>query len=125
MTASPADSIVLLFDASFRFLREAIEASKAGDRAAMGERIGRANNIFACLLSSLDRSVSPALCDQLEPLYGFCMRHLLQANLKNEPQKLEEVIGVLQPLREAWAKAAAQLIRERARATDSGGRASG
>jgi len=116
MTASPADHIVMLYDASFRFLREAIEASKTNDRGRMGERIGRANNIFACLLGGLDRSVSPQLCDQLEPLYGFCMSHILQANLKNEPAKLEEVINVLIPLRNAWAEAAAQLVRERGRA---------
>jgi flagellar protein FliS len=116
MTASPADHIVMLFDASFRFLREAVEASRVGDRARMGERVGRANNIFACLLGSLDRTVLPQLCDQLEALYGFCMRHILIANLKNEPAKLEEVIRVLQPLRDAWAEAAAQLVRERGRA---------
>jgi flagellar protein FliS len=116
MTASPADHIVMLYDASFRFLREAIEASKAKDRARMGERIGRANNIFVSLLGGLDRSVSPKLCDQLEPLYGFCMRHVLMANLKNDPVKLEEVISVLLPLRNAWAEAASQLVRERGRA---------
>jgi flagellar secretion chaperone FliS len=113
MTASPADHIVMLYDGCFRFLREAIEASKGGDRGRMGERIGRANNILSCLLAGLDRSVAPKLCDQLEPLYGFCMRHILEANLKNEPKKLEEVIGVLSPLRNAWADAAAQLVRER------------
>ncbi len=115
-TASPAENIVMLYDASFRFLREAMEASKTNDRGRMGERIGRANNIFACLLGGLDRSVSPQLCDQLEPLYGFCMRHILLANLRNEPAKLEEVIHLLLPLRDAWAEAAAQLVRERGRA---------
>jgi flagellar protein FliS len=116
MTANPADHIVMLYDASFRFLREAVEANRTNDRARMSERIGRANNIFACLLAGLDRAVSPKLCDQLEPLYGFCMRHILEANLKNEPAKLEEVIGVLLPLRNAWATAAAELVRERGRA---------
>jgi flagellar protein FliS len=116
MTASPADHIVMLYDASFRFLREAVEASKAQDRARMGERIGRANSIFACLLGSLDRVRSPALCDKLEPLYAFCMQHVLQANLKNEPAKLEEIITILLPLRNAWVDAAGQLVRENGRA---------
>jgi flagellar protein FliS len=115
-TASPAEHIVMLFDASFRFLREAVLASKAQDRARMGERIGRANAIFSALLAGLDRAISPKLCDQLEPLYGFCMNHILQANLKNEPAKLEEVITVLTPLRNAWASAAQELVRERGRA---------
>jgi flagellar protein FliS len=115
-TASPAEHIVMLYDASFRFLREAALASRAHDRARMGERIGRANAIFAALLAGLDRSVAPKLCDQLEPLYGFCMRHVLEANLKNEPDKLDEVIRVLLPLRDAWANAAQELVRERGRA---------
>ena len=117
MTASPADHIVMLYDGCFRFLREAMEANRTGDRGRMGERIGRANNILSCLLAGLDRSVAPKLCDQLEPLYGFCMRHLLEGNLKNKPKNLEEVIGVLSPLRNAWAEAATQLVRERARQT--------
>jgi flagellar protein FliS len=115
-TASPAENIVMLYDASFRFLREAVVASKAQDRARMGERIGRASAIFAALLGALDRSVSPKLCDQLEPLYGFCMRHVLEANLKNDPAKLDEVIALLLPLRNAWANAAQELVRERGRA---------
>jgi flagellar protein FliS len=116
MTASPADNIVMLYDAIFKFLREGIEASRLGDRVRLSRCVGQANKIFTCLLTSLDREVSPALCDQLEPLYGFCMRHLLEANVKGEAPKLQEVLDVLSPLRSAWATAAAQLSR-------SGGRA--
>lgn len=115
-TASPAEHIVMLYDASFKFLREAAIASKTGDRARMGERIGRANAIFSALLGSLDPTISPKLCEQLEPLYAFCMRHVLEANLKNDTAKLDEVINVLFPLRNAWAKAAQDLVQERGRA---------
>lgn len=115
MTATPADNIVLLYDAIFRFLREAIEASKSQDRIRMSRCVGQANKIFTCLLTSLDRTVSPVLCDRLEPLYGFCMRHLLEANLKGEPVKLQEVIEILVPLRSAWAEAASKLACSNAR----------
>ena len=37
------------------------------------------------------------------------MRHLVRANLEQNPEKVADVIGLLAPMRDAWATAVAQV----------------
>jgi flagellar protein FliS len=108
-TCSPGQLLIMLYDALFRFLREATDAMTAKDHAKAGERMGRSLAILDQLLRGLDRSVLPSLCDKLEPLYMFCMSHITQASSNQEPARLAEVIRILTPLREAWGVAVAQV----------------
>jgi flagellar protein FliS len=111
-TASPGQIVVMLYDGLFRFLREAMAAMEAKDRAKTAERINRSIAILEQLLVGLDRSVFPSLCDKLEPLYAFCMRHIVEANAHRDPAGLADVIRILTPLREAWVVAADQVARD-------------
>jgi flagellar protein FliS len=102
----------MLYDGLFRFLREAMGAMEAKDRAKTAERTNRSIAILEQLLIGLDRSVFPSLCDKLEPLYAFCMRHIVEANAHRDPAGLADVIRILTPLREAWVVAAEQVARD-------------
>jgi flagellar protein FliS len=64
------------------------------------------------LLTSLDRAAHPALCDQLEPLYYFCMHHIVTANIQQSVPMIDEVVRLLTPLRDAWRTAVAQVAVE-------------
>ena len=108
-TSSPGQLLVMLYDGLIRFLREAQTAMEAKDRRKSGEKLSRANAILAELLGTLDPSHHPQLCATLQPLYMFCMNHLLKANIQQKPEMIAEVIVILQPLRDAWAKAVASL----------------
>ena len=79
----------------------------AKDRARAGERIGRAIAVVNYLLGTLDDRHSPTLYDKLQALYRFCLGHLLKANIEQSPVKIDEVLRVLAPLREAWVVAVA------------------
>ena len=59
-------------------------------------------------------SAAPQLCEYLEPLYGFCMRELIDANIRQEAEKVAGVIRVLTPLREAWVIAVQKAAEEQA-----------
>jgi flagellar protein FliS len=108
-TASPGNVLVMLYEGLVRFLREAQTAMTNKERARAGERLGRSQAILNHLLSSLDFQQSPALCQNLQSLYVFCIGHLLKANLEQDPDKIGEVIKLLTPLRDAWATAVAQV----------------
>jgi flagellar protein FliS len=105
-TSSPAQITVMLYDGLFRFLREAMAALEAGDRARAGERIHRAHAILKHLLGSMVPEANPTLHERLTSLYLFAMRHCTQANLQKSPEMLAEVIRVLLPLRGAWSTVA-------------------
>jgi flagellar protein FliS len=101
-TSSPGEILVMLYDGLFRFLTEARTSMESGDRTHAAERISRCHQIFALLLSGLRSDQAPELCANLEALYGFSMRHIVQANIHQKPENLTEVMRVLTPLREAW-----------------------
>jgi flagellar protein FliS len=108
-TASPAQVLVMLYDGLLRFLRDAQTAMAAKERGRAGERLSKANAILSHLLGSLDVEKAPALCARLQAVYLFCMNTILKANLAQDAKKLDEAITVLQPLREAWVTAAAEV----------------
>lgn len=102
-TCSPLQLLVMLFDGAIRFIGEAEAALGTRDRARAGERIGKAHAILVELASTLDRSHAPELCDNLLGIYSFCMGHLLEANLHQDPKRLTEVVSALTPLREGFS----------------------
>jgi flagellar protein FliS len=105
-TCSPGQLIVMFYDGIFRFCGEALTAMRARDRARAGERINRAHAVLEQLLVDLKPDVAPELCESLAPLYAFCMRHLIEANLHQDEQRIADVLRVLGPLRDAWREAA-------------------
>ncbi len=111
-TSSPAQVTVMLYDGLFRFLREAMVALQAGDRARAGERVHRAHAILRHLLGAMVPEANPTLHERLTALYLFAMRRSTEANVKGEPAMLEEIIRVLLPLRGAWSVAAERVARE-------------
>ncbi|HEY4014489.1 MAG TPA: flagellar export chaperone FliS [Polyangiaceae bacterium] len=108
-TANPGQVLVMLYDGLIRFLREASTAMAAGDRKRAGERISRSHAILGELLGGLDPTQSQTLCERLTAVYGFCMRHVVKANIEQDPAKLDEVIKILAPLRDAWMTAVAEV----------------
>src|SRR5690349_2363756 len=91
-TCTPGQLLLMLYDGLFRFMREAQDAIVANDRAVAGERISRSHAILEQLLTGLNPSAAPQLCEYLEPLYAFCMRELIEANVKRDAEKVGSVI---------------------------------
>lgn len=112
-TCSPGQLLVMLYDGLFRFLADAKGSMERGDRQRAGERISRAHAILEQLLAALDPAHNPALCEQLMPLYRWCMSHLVEANVHQRAQNIDDVMRVLNPLREAWKIAVAQVTADR------------
>ncbi len=104
-TSTPGQLLVMMYDGLFRFLGEAVVAMRANDRARSGERISRAHSILEMLASTLEPEHAPELCENLLALYMFCMSRLVTANIQQSPERIEEVMRVLSPLRDAWKEA--------------------
>jgi flagellar protein FliS len=106
-TCSPVQLLVMLFDGAIRFVGEAEAAMATKDYPRVGERIGKAHAILVELASTLDREQSPELCDNLLAIYSFCMTHMVEANLHQDPKRLREVVAALTPLREGFSAVSA------------------
>jgi flagellar protein FliS len=105
-TASPAQILLRLYEGAIRFTRQAQQAIKDKKPAEKGVLICKTMAIIDELITALDHQQAPELCHQLERLYVYMLDQLSQANIKMDPEPLDQVLHHLTVLHEAWEQAA-------------------
>jgi len=110
LAATPAELVVILYDGARRFLRQASAAMEAGEIERAHRTLRHAEMIVAHLNGTLDHEQGQ-LAVSLGQLYTFCLRHLDDARMEQNPEKLAEVSAMLGELRDAWAQIAAEAPR--------------
>jgi flagellar protein FliS len=105
LTAPPERLVVMLYDGANRFLIQGATAMRAGDLTQTNDRLRRAEAIVAELRATLDMSAGDVAVN-LDSIYSFCQRLLLEARLKRDPTKIEHVAKLLRELRDAWDQVA-------------------
>ncbi len=95
--------VSLLFEGASERINGARGALLAGDMARKGELIGKAVTILGGLRETLDMEAGGELAANLDALYGYMQRRLLESHVKNNGAMMEEVVELLRPLAEAWA----------------------
>lgn len=107
--ASPHQLIVMLFDGACVAIRSALMHMQNGDVAAKGMAVSKAITIIENgLRASLDKKAGGEIASNLDALYDYMGRRLMQANLENNGDMLEEVRKLLSDLRETWNAIAPQ-----------------
>ncbi|HAT30292.1 MAG TPA: flagellar export chaperone FliS [Janthinobacterium sp.] len=103
ISASPHKLIVMLFDGAIVSLGAALGHMRAGRVAEKGKAISHAILIVESgLRASLDKNGGGEIAESLDALYEYISGRLLLANLKNQPELLEEAQRLLTDLRGAW-----------------------
>jgi flagellar protein FliS len=97
--------VLMLYDGAINFLRKAIECAQRKDLRQKNLLMKRAGDIIMELNNSLNVEVGGEMAKRLRNLYFFMTRSLVQANVKNDVQKTEEVVKILVNLREGWQEA--------------------
>jgi flagellar secretion chaperone FliS len=110
LSATPGQLIVMLYDGARRFLRQATIAMRAGEIERAHNALRRGERIIAHLDGSLDYDQGD-LPQRLHSIYLFCLTHLGEARISQDPGPVEEVSGLLGELREAWSQVAAEVAR--------------
>lgn len=101
-SSDPHKLILLLMNGAMDSIATARGHMERGDVHAKGECVSRAISIIEGLRISLDKSVGGDLVNNLDELYTYMNRRLLQANLRDEAPLLDEVSTLLREIREAW-----------------------
>ena len=109
LTASPGQLILLLYDGALRFLAQAHAAleTPAGDPhriEVINRNLQKAQNIVVELQSAINHEAGGAVAANLDQLYDYFNRRLLEANIKKELGPVVEIERLLQELRDAWAE---------------------
>ncbi len=99
--ASPHRLIQMLFEGCLQRIAIAKGAIQRKEIALKGESISKAIGILGGLRSSLDLSQGE-IATNLDRLYDYMERRLVDANLKNDISILDEVTGLLKEVKSAW-----------------------
>jgi flagellar secretion chaperone FliS len=105
LTASPEQLVVMLYDGARRFLYQAGVAMRAENYQVSHLKLRRAEAIITHLRDTLDLEQGEVAV-RLQSIYLFCNRHLNDARVQRDPEKLEHVSSLLGELREAFNAAA-------------------
>ncbi|MCX7821009.1 MAG: flagellar export chaperone FliS [Brevinematales bacterium] len=100
-TASGLKLVVMLYSGAIKFLNIAKEAIFSKKLDIANNNIIKAQDIITELMTSLNFEAGE-IAHNLYSLYIYMNRRLLEANLEKNPEIINEVIKLLNILKEAW-----------------------
>ena len=100
--ASPHRLIQMLMEKILQRLAEAKGAIQRQEKLQKGEAIGRAVAIVDGLRSSLNVDVGGEMAANLDELYLYIERRLLEANLHSNENVIDEVILLMSTVKSGW-----------------------
>ena len=103
--ADPHQLVMMLFDGALAAIADARLNMIRGQIAARGKAISKAMSIVdQGLKCSLDRDRGGEIAERLHALYEYICEKLFEANVKGQPDALDEPAKLLGELQSAWAQ---------------------
>jgi flagellar secretion chaperone FliS len=103
-SANPHRLILMLFEAAILSVSKAQRYMETDNIPMKGMAISKAIQIIdEGLKASLDENQGGDMATQLKDLYVYMSHRLLLASMRNEPEGLAVVAGLLTDLKDAWA----------------------
>jgi len=100
--ASPHRLIQMLLEGALGKIALAKRFMIDGSIAEKGEHISWSISIISGLRGSLDAEKGGEIAKNLDSLYEYMERRLLEANIKNNTEYLDEVSGLLREIKSSW-----------------------
>ncbi len=100
--ASPHRLIQMLMEGALESLSKAKGHIQRGEVAARGEQLSRAIGIIGGLKDGLNLEAGGEIAANLDALYDYMQRRLLEANINASAAFVDEITDQLRLLKEAW-----------------------
>ncbi|HEX7036409.1 MAG TPA: flagellar export chaperone FliS [Pseudomonadales bacterium] len=102
-SAPPHKLIDMLLDGACSRLLRARDCIRLNDRDGRSNAIAATVAILEGLQGSLDHERGGELASNLDALYDYMQRRLFRADADNDPAGVDEVLGLVTTLKEAWS----------------------
>ncbi len=100
MTATPGELTLMLYEGAIKFCNLAIEAMNKKELEKTHTNIVKVENIIMEFQATLKHEYS--VSKDFDQVYSYLMQRLVDANIKKDPEILEEVLGHLRTMRDTW-----------------------
>ena len=102
-TSTPEELTLMLYNGLIKFILQAQSAISEKNIEKANSAIIRAQDIIKEFQTTLDMEYE--VSKNLDSLYDYFYRRLVEANLKKDIDILEEVLGFAKELRDTWTQA--------------------
>lgn len=96
--------VILVYDGAITYLKRAKKRLDEKNFEEKCDLLFKAQDILLELISALDMNIGE-VGQSLYSLYCYMIKRLTEANIKNDPEPIEEVITLLSGLRQTWEEA--------------------
>lgn len=103
VNADPHKLTLMLMSGAIDRLAYAKGAIDRSDLVAKSEYLSKATAIIINLRDTVDIDVSPEFGANIVALYNYMLELINEANINNSTSEISDVIGLLAPIRDAWA----------------------
>jgi flagellar protein FliS len=100
-TSDQGRLILMCYDGTISFLKQAQKAHEEKNYGTRDELLTRAQNVLWELNNSLNFEAGE-IAHNLDSLYNYMIRRILEAQYQSRIEAVNEVIAYLQELSEAW-----------------------
>jgi flagellar protein FliS len=101
-SASPYRMVQMLFQGALDKLSAAKGFMERKEFGKKSENISWASSIINGLRNSLDLETGGEIAANLDALYEYMVFRLIEANMRNDPDIIKEVVALLTEIKEAW-----------------------
>ncbi len=112
LTASPERILIMLYEGAINFLNIAKRAIEEKQIELAHNNIVKAQKILQEFMNTLDMDANKEVAENLFRLYDYLYHTLVQANIKKDISKIDEVIGHLKVLKDTWEQAIRMSAKE-------------
>lgn len=100
--ADPHRLVLLLLEGALSKIAMVKGLIMRKDIAAKGQIMGQAIAILGGLRASLNKKTGGAIAENLDDIYDYSERRLLEANINNDVAMLDEVASLLHEIKSGW-----------------------
>jgi flagellar protein FliS len=102
VTADPKRLVLMCYEGAIDSLKIGKQKLAEKDYEAKGKALIKAKDIIYELKSSLNFEEGGTIATNLDSLYNYMLRRITEADLQNDVQAIDDVIGMLGELKSAW-----------------------
>lgn len=103
-TASPHKLIAMLFDGAMGALARAKGAIERNNIQERTTHLNKATEILVTLKGSLDLEKGGEVAVNLDALYDYMLRCVMQANRENSDVKVQEIMDLMSEVKQGWSE---------------------
>lgn len=103
--ASKEQLLLMVVDGAVKFSKIAKQGIEEKDIKKAHENIVKTQNIFYELMATLDVEKGGEWAENLMKIYDFIIQRLLEANIKKDVKIMEEIIPIIEDIRDTWHEA--------------------